>query len=140
MVVTSIALRVLALALPMLTAMVVDRVVPRGDYDLLFVVGTGIGAVLAFQLLASLIRAHLLIELRTRLDTRMTFGFLAHLLSLPYAYFNRRSAGDLLLRVSSNTQIRDLLTSIAALDAARRRARDRLPGAAVRCCRRRSRW
>ncbi len=110
-IVTSVALRVLALALPVLTAMVVDRVVPRGDHDLLFVVGAGVGVVLAFQLLASLIRSHLLIELRTNLDTRMTFGFVSHLLSLPYAFFNRRSAGDLLLRVASNTQIRDLLTS-----------------------------
>lgn len=109
--VTSITLRVLALALPVLTAMVVDRVVPRGDHSLLVVVGAGVGAVLAFQMLASLIRAHLLIELRTKLDTKMTFGFVSHLLSLPYAFFNRRSAGDLLLRVSSNTQIRELLTS-----------------------------
>ncbi len=109
--VTSIALRVLALALPILTAMVVDRVVPRGDQSLLFVIGGGVGVVLAFQALASLIRAHLLIELRTKLDTKMTFGFVSHLLSLPYAFFNRRSAGDLLLRVGSNTQIRDMLTS-----------------------------
>jgi ABC-type bacteriocin/lantibiotic exporter with double-glycine peptidase domain len=109
--VTSVALRLLALALPVLTAMVVDRVVPRGDHSLLFVVGLGISVVLAFQLLASLIRAHLLIELRTRLDTRMTLGFLSHLLSLPYAYFNRRSAGDLMMRVGSNAQIRELVTS-----------------------------
>ena len=109
--VTSIALRLLALALPVLTAMVVDRVVPRGDHSLLFVVALGISGVLAFQLLSSLIRAHLLIELRTRLDTRMTLGFLSHLLSLPYAYFNRRSAGDLMMRVGSNAQIRELVTS-----------------------------
>jgi ABC-type bacteriocin/lantibiotic exporter with double-glycine peptidase domain len=109
--VTSIALRLLALSMPVLTGMVVDRVVPRGDHSLLLVIAAGIGAVLAFQFLSSLIRSHLLIELRTRLDTKMTLGFVSHLLSLPYAYFNRRSAGDLLLRVSSNTQIRDLLTS-----------------------------
>jgi ABC-type bacteriocin/lantibiotic exporter with double-glycine peptidase domain len=109
--VTSVALRLIALALPVLTGMVVDRVVPRGDHNLLIVISAGIGAVLLFQLLSSLIRSHLLIELRTRLDTKMTLGFVSHLLSLPYAYFNRRSAGDLLLRVSSNTQIRDLLTS-----------------------------
>lgn len=110
-IVTSLALRVLALALPILTGVVVDRVVPRGDYQLLNIVSAGIGFVLAAQLLATLIRAHFLIELRTRLDTRMTTSFVSHLLSLPYGYFNRRSAGDLLLRVSSNTQIRDLLTS-----------------------------
>ncbi len=110
-VVTSIALRILALALPVLTVMVVDRVVPRSDYSLLMVVSAGLGAVLAFQTLSTLIRAHLLIELRTRMDTKMTIGFLSHLMGLPYAYFSRRSAGDLQLRVQSNTNIRELLTS-----------------------------
>jgi ATP-binding cassette, subfamily B, bacterial len=108
---TSIAMRALALALPILTAMVVDRVLPRGDYSLLAAAGLGMGLVLGFQLLSSLIRSHLLIELRTRLDIRMTLGFVAHLLTLPYAYFTKRSAGDLMLRIGSNAQIRDLLTS-----------------------------
>ena len=109
--VTSITLRVLALALPILTAMIVDRVVPRGDQSLLFVIAAGLAVVLAFQGLTTLIRSHLLLELRTKLDTKMTFGFVSHLLSLPYAFFTRRSAGDLLLRIGSNTQIRELLTS-----------------------------
>ena len=112
-VVTSIALRLLALALPVLTALVVDRVVPRGDHALLVVVGGGVSAVLVFQLLANLIRGHLLIELRTKLDTRMTLGFLSHLLALPYAFFNKRSAGDLMMRVGSNAQIREITTSAA---------------------------
>jgi len=110
-VVTSLALRILALALPILTAMVVDRVVPRGDRGLLLVVLGGIGAVMAFQVLATLIRSHLLIELRTRLDSKMTLAFLSHLLSLPYAFFNQRPTGDLMMRVASNSQIRELLTS-----------------------------
>jgi ATP-binding cassette subfamily B protein len=110
-VVTSVMLRLFALALPILTAMVVDRVVVRGDHGLLTVVGAGMGAVLAFQFLSTLIRSHLLIQLRTALDIKMTLGFVSHLLALPYAFFTRRSAGDLLLRVQSNTQIRDLLTS-----------------------------
>ena len=109
--IASITLRVLALALPVLTAMIVDRVVPRGDQTLLFVIGAGVVVVLAFQGFAALIRGHILLELSTKLDTRMTFGFLSHLLSLPYAFFTRRSAGDLLMRIGSNTQIRELLTS-----------------------------
>jgi len=108
---TSLMLRLFALAVPILTAMVVDRVVPRGDHGLLGVVAAGMGALLLFQLLSTLIRAHLIIQLRTALDIKMTIGFVTHLLSLPYAFFTRRSTGDLLLRVQSNTQIRDVLTS-----------------------------
>ena len=110
-VVTSLALRLLALALPVLTALVVDRVVPRGDQSLLVVVGAGVGVMLAFQVFANLIRSHLLIELRTRLDSKMTLGFVSHLLALPYAFFNKRPKGDLMMRVASNSQIRELLTS-----------------------------
>lgn len=108
---TSVLLRVLALSVPVLTALVVDRVVPRGDVHLLVVVGGGLAAALAFRMLSTLIRAHLLLQLRTNLDTRLTLGFLDHLTSLPYAFFQRRSAGDLMMRVSSNTTIRETLTS-----------------------------
>jgi ATP-binding cassette subfamily B protein len=110
-IVTSVLLRLLALALPILTALIVDRVVPRGDQPLLTVVAVGLAAVMLFQLLSSLIRAHLLLQLRTNLDTRLTLGFLEHLTKLPYAFFVRRSAGDLSMRVSSNTIIREMLTS-----------------------------
>jgi ABC-type bacteriocin/lantibiotic exporter with double-glycine peptidase domain len=109
--VISIALRVLVLAVPVLTATIIDRVVPRGDRPMLAVVGGAIVTVAAFHALSTLIRAHLLIELRTRMDARMTLGFLGHLLRLPYAFFTRRTSGDLMARVQSNTQIRELLTS-----------------------------
>ena len=107
----SVALRVLALALPILLGLVVDRVVPRADRELLWVLGLGLGAMLLVQLLAALIRAHLLLELRTRLDTRMTLGFLDHLVALPYAFFQHRSTGDLMMRVAGNTAIRERLTT-----------------------------
>lgn len=118
---TSVFLQLLAFALPFLTALLVDRVVPRSDYSLLVLVGVGLGAVVVFQFLSQLIRAHVLLQLRTNLDTRLTLGFLEHLTKLPYAFFVRRSAGDLMMRVTSNTTIRELLTSntlSAVLDGA----------------------
>ncbi|HWM85130.1 MAG TPA: peptidase domain-containing ABC transporter [Kofleriaceae bacterium] len=107
----SILLRALALALPILLGLVVDRVVPRADRDLLAVLALGLGAMLMVQLLSSLIRSHVLLELRTQLDTRMTLGFLDHLVSLPYAFFQHRSTGDLMMRVAGNTAIRERLTT-----------------------------
>jgi ABC-type bacteriocin/lantibiotic exporter with double-glycine peptidase domain len=109
--VTSVLLQLFALAVPLLTALIVDRVVPRGDHHLLWVVGAGLGGLVVFQWLSSLIRAHLLLQLRTNLDTRMTLGFLDYLVGLPYAFFQRRSAGDLMMRVNSNATIREILTS-----------------------------
>jgi ABC-type bacteriocin/lantibiotic exporter with double-glycine peptidase domain len=107
----SVMLRVFALALPMLTAVIVDQVVPRGDHTLLLVVGAGLGGMLVFQLITNLIRAHLLLQLRTNLDTRMTLGFVDYLSRLPMEFFQRRSAGDLMMRVNNNATIRELLTT-----------------------------
>ncbi|MCG8417801.1 MAG: peptidase domain-containing ABC transporter [Proteobacteria bacterium] len=110
-VVTSVLLRLFALALPVLTGLIVDQVVPRADRHLLLVVGLGLAVVLGFQFLSELIRTHLLLQLRTNLDIRMTVGFLDHLVGLPYGFFQRRSTGDLMMRVNSNTTVRELITS-----------------------------
>ncbi|TMQ12634.1 MAG: peptidase domain-containing ABC transporter [Deltaproteobacteria bacterium] len=110
-VVTSVLLRVFALALPLVTAVIVDRVVPRGDNNLLLVVAVGLGGLLVFQMITTLVRSHLLLQLRTNLDTRLTLGFVDYLSRLPFDFFQRRSAGDLLMRVNNNATVRELLTS-----------------------------
>jgi ABC-type bacteriocin/lantibiotic exporter with double-glycine peptidase domain len=109
--VLSLLLQLFALAVPMLTGMLVDRVLPHGDEQFLSVLGIGLLAMVIFHGLASLIRSHLLLYLRTHLDSQMTLSFLEHLISLPYAFFQQRAEGDLLMRVNSNAQIREMLTS-----------------------------
>src|SRR6266511_1083870 len=108
--VISILLQLFALAMPMLTGMLVDHVIPHGDEQLLSVLGLGLLAIVVFHFLAALLRSHLLLYLRTHLDAQMTLGFLEHLASLPYTFFQQRAAGDLMMRVNSNAQIREMLT------------------------------
>jgi ABC-type bacteriocin/lantibiotic exporter with double-glycine peptidase domain len=108
---TSALVQLFALAVPLLIGLLVDRVIPRGDLHLLTVLGIGMAALVAFQFLSSLLRSYLLLYLRTRLDTRMTLDFLDHLVDLPYAFFQQRSAGDLIMRMSSNATVREILTS-----------------------------
>jgi ABC-type bacteriocin/lantibiotic exporter with double-glycine peptidase domain len=62
------------------------------------------------QAATAFVRSYLLLNLRTRLDARMTTGFLAHLMGLPFDFLRRRSASDLLDRVRSNAVIREMLT------------------------------
>jgi ATP-binding cassette, subfamily B, bacterial len=87
-VVMSLLLQLLALAVPGLTGVLVNGVVPRNDTHLLQVLGAGLLAVLLFHYLSSFIRSRLLLYLRSQLDTQMTLGFVEHLTSLPYSSFN----------------------------------------------------
>ena len=110
-IVTSLILRVLALALPLLTAVLVDRVVPTADRSLLRVLVILLTTMVAFQFLTTWVRSRLLLDLRMRVDQRTTLGFLEHLVALPYAFHLRRSSGDLMMRLRSNTLVRELLTT-----------------------------
>ena len=106
----SLLLQVVALALPLLTGAVVDRVVPRSDVDLLQLLSLGLLAIVGFQLLVSLARGRLLQRLRTRIDSELTRRFVEHLVSLPYGFFQQRAVGDLVMRLNSNATIREILT------------------------------
>lgn len=110
-VVTSVLIQLFALAVPLLIGVLVDRVVPQQDMDLLAVLAVGLAGLVVFNLLASLIRSHLLLELRTRLDAQLTLDFVDHLVGLPFAFFQERSAGDLILRMNSNATVREILTA-----------------------------
>jgi ABC-type bacteriocin/lantibiotic exporter with double-glycine peptidase domain len=107
----SVLLRLLALALPLLTGLLVDEIVPRNDWHLLLVTGAVMAAVVGYFFLATLLRSHLLLQLRTHLDVRLTTDFVEHLVDLPYAFFLGRSAGDLMMRLQSNTIVREFLTT-----------------------------
>ena len=109
--IASILIQLFALAAPVLTKVIVDRVVPQANHHLLTLIGAGLSAIVLFQGLVSYVRSRLLLHLRTYLDERLNTDFLEHLVSLPYAFFQQRSAGDLMMRLNSNTTIREILTS-----------------------------
>lgn len=104
-------LQVLGLALPAVTGLIVDRVVPLADQSLLLVVCAASIVVVVFHLLTGLARTLLVVELRSRLDFRLATDFIRHLTALPYAFFGRRRTCDLMLRVNSNSRLREFLGS-----------------------------
>jgi ABC-type bacteriocin/lantibiotic exporter with double-glycine peptidase domain len=109
--VASVLLRLLALALPLLTGLLVDQIVPRNDRHLLLVTAATMAAVVGYFFISTLLRSHLLLQLRTHLDVRLTTSFVEHLVDLPYSFFLGRSAGDLMMRLQSNTVVREFLTT-----------------------------
>lgn len=108
--VASIFLELLALLLPIIQGRLIDGIMPRNDRHLLVVLIAALATTLTFHFLGALVRSQLLLQLRTRFDAKLTFGFFEHLLRLPYGFFERRHAADLQLRVASVATVRDALT------------------------------
>lgn len=107
--VTSIMLELVSLVLPILNGRLIDRVVPRNDQHLLWVLLAGLTVTVVFFFLSSVTRGQLMLQLRTRFDAKMTFGFIEHMLRLPYNFFERRHSADLQMRVGSVGVIREVL-------------------------------
>jgi ABC-type bacteriocin/lantibiotic exporter with double-glycine peptidase domain len=109
----SLLLQLLGLGLPAITQIVVDRVLPEHSTGLLTLVGIGMVVVVLAQIALNHAREILLIVLETRLDRRSMHAFFEHLLALPFAFFQRRTTGDLLERLGSNMTIREILSGRA---------------------------
>ena len=107
----SVLVQLCSAALPLVTGVLIDRVVPRRDYSLLFLLTAGFCGLQLFNAIAGLLREYLAIHLRIALEASFTLRFLDHLVALPYWFFQRRTSGDLMMRLGSNAAVRDILTS-----------------------------
>ena len=107
----SLLLQVVGLAVPLLTKIIVDSIIPHAAFNLLTFLGIGMFVMVLAELVILVLRALLLTYLQARIDTQMIPNFFAHLLSLPYKFFLNRANGDILARFSSQTVVRDILSS-----------------------------
>jgi ABC-type bacteriocin/lantibiotic exporter with double-glycine peptidase domain len=108
---TSAIIQILSAVMPILTGVLIDRVVPQRNYSLLFLLAAVYVAFQLFNTLSIFIRAHLLLYLQTQVEASFTLRFLDHLVELPYSFFQQRTAGDLMMRLGSNASIKEIITS-----------------------------
>jgi ATP-binding cassette subfamily B protein len=107
----SLVLLVLGLAVPVLTKVIVDQILPFRIVDVMGMLGIGLLMLVLAQLVTSYLRAAVLVNLQGRLDAQLTLGLFEQLLTLPFGFFQQRSTGDVLTRLSSNVAIREALTT-----------------------------
>ena len=109
--VASGVLQALTFALPLFTKVVVDRLLPQQRLTDLNMLGLAALVAAATYAGVSYFRAVLLIRLQSRLDSCLMLEFFDHLLALPFRFFQRRNSGDLLMRLASNSTIREALAT-----------------------------
>lgn len=107
----SLLLQLFGLAVPVLTVVAVNSIIPFGLRDALTLLALGLFILLVAQLVTTLLRAIVLLYLQTKIDTQTMIGFIEQLLSLPQRFFQQRSSGDILARLSSNIIIRDTISN-----------------------------
>jgi ABC-type bacteriocin/lantibiotic exporter with double-glycine peptidase domain len=107
----SLLLQAAGLAGPVFTKLVVDEVAPGDSTLSLVAIAAAMSIVVVGKSVTGFLRSAVMIRLQTRLDCHLTQGFFDHLLRLPYRFFQGRTSGDLLMRLSSNTMIREILTT-----------------------------
>jgi ATP-binding cassette subfamily B protein len=102
----AIAAAALELVLPILTQVVVDRVLPEGDLGLLWILMAAIVAVLLAITGATLIQGYLLSKVAVRFDVSTLDFLTGRLLALPMSYFSTRRTGDIERRLLGARQVR----------------------------------
>jgi ABC-type bacteriocin/lantibiotic exporter with double-glycine peptidase domain len=78
---------------------------------MLLCLGAAYAGFQVFNVAFEFIRANMLVYLHVHLDGQLTLNFVAHLMDLPYSFFQQRTSGDVMVRLGSNNVVREILTS-----------------------------
>jgi ATP-binding cassette subfamily B protein len=109
----SMTLQVLGLATPMITQVVIDKVMVQNSRPTLDVMAIAMLGVAVFEALLGILRLFIFTHTARRLDLSLSAQLFRHLMRLPLSYFESRRVGDTVARVQELENIRQFLTGTA---------------------------
>lgn len=115
--VLSVVLQAFVLASPYYMQIAVDTVIPAQDRDLLAVLSIGFGLFTLINVVASMLRSFVLLNVGKMMGFGISSNIVRRLFRLPIDWFEKRSTGDILSRFQSIGPIQSILTTgaVAAL-------------------------
>ncbi len=111
--VASIFIQLFGLITPLLTQLLLDRVVVQQSQLTLTTVGLGLLIFSLFRVAMTGLRQYLLDHTANKIDLALIAGFINHTFRLPLKFFETRYVGDILSRVQENQKIQRFLTGEA---------------------------
>ncbi len=102
--------QLLGVLTPIMTQVVVDKVLSHHTLSTLNVLAVGIAIVYLYDLILSLARGYLFTHTTNRIDVILSQRLFQHLFDLPLRYFESRRAGETVARVRELDTIRQFLT------------------------------
>lgn len=102
--------QILGILTPLMTQVVVDKVLSYHAVNTLYTVAVGIFIVYVYELVINLCRSYLFVHTANRIDVTLSARLFHHLFGLPLKYFESRRVGETVARVRELDQIRAFLT------------------------------
>ena len=112
--VASLAIQLAALAAPLCTQVIIDKVVVHQTSSTLLVVAIALLILMLFSASMGWIRQYLVLHTGTRIDAVLGSKVFEHLLGLPVRYFEQRPTGTVVARLQAVETIREFLSGAAA--------------------------
>ena len=109
----SFTLQLLGLASPLITQVIIDKVMVQESLATLDVMAIALLFVATFESILGMLRLFIFTHTARRLDLSLSAQLFRHLMRLPLAYFESRRVGDTVARVQELEQIRQFLTGTA---------------------------
>ena len=103
-------IQILGILTPLMTQVVVDKVLAHHALNTLYTIAIGIFVVYIYELIISLCKGYLFVHTTNRIDVTLSAKLFNHLFSLPLKYFESRRVGETVARVRELDQIRSFLT------------------------------
>jgi ATP-binding cassette subfamily B protein len=111
--IASIVIQLFGLITPLLTQLLLDRVVVQRSSLTLMAVGMGLLIFGLFKVAMTGLRQYLLDHVSQKVNVSLIVGFVRHSFKLPLSFFESRYVGDIVARLQENQKIQKFLTGEA---------------------------
>ncbi len=109
----SLVLQLLALAFPLFTQAIIDKVVVHRTESTLIALGIGMAVFIVFTAALGWVRQYLILHTGNRVDAVLGTHVFDHLFRLPILYFQHRPTGVIAARLQGIETIREFVSSAA---------------------------
>ena len=103
-------IQILGILTPIMTQVVVDKVLVHRSMSTLNVLAIGIAIVYIYELILGLAKNYVFTHTTNRIDVMLSYKLFKHLFALPLKYFESRRVGETVARVRELDSIRSFLT------------------------------
>lgn len=104
----TLLLQFISILTPTIISNIIDSIIVENILSISTFIGVSL-AVVVTQVLITYLKNKLIITFQKKIDYSLLFDFVNHMIRLPYKFFQLRTCGDLIQRLSSNGIIRDIL-------------------------------